>query len=193
MPLIEEIKRDWDSTVPNMIKTLSQDIKAIFSKRGTIESLTSVVREWCDPLSERTKQYLFSGNENRILNLMLSVTNDETAFVQRLAKAVTSLRIEDWNSNTITAFLHDLRKFKDTVETYNNKSHRADTAETDEYKIAFKDDSGKEVVKTFGRVEYGGRAKTLFNAIQTDLEEHGQAITEQEKRQVLMELLQKLC
>jgi hypothetical protein len=193
VPLIEEIKRIWDSVVSNLIKTLAQDVKAIFAKRGTKASLASAVREWYEPLSERTKQYLFSGNEDRILSLMSSVTNDESAFVQRLAKAVTALRIEDWSSNTITVFLRDLRNFKDTIESYNNTSQRVTADESNEYKIVFKDATGTEVTKTFGRVEYSGKAKILLNAIQTDLEEHSQAITEQEKRQVLMELLQKLC
>jgi hypothetical protein len=191
VPLIEEIKRGWDLAVPNLIKTLAQDIKIIFAKHGTRESLTSVVREWYEPLSERTKQYLFSGNENRILSLMSSVTNDEYAFVQRLAKAVTSLRIEDWNGNTITVFLRDLRQFKDTVESYN--SARQVAAEQGAYKITFTDNGGNEVTKSFAKAKYSKKAVLLLREIESSLDEMGQAITEQEKRQVLMELLQKLC
>ena len=193
VPLIAEIKRAWNEAVQDLIKKLTHDVIAIFATKKSQASLTSVIRDWYEPLSESTKQYLFTGNEKNILGLMASPSNDETALVQRLAKAVTSLRIEDWNNNTIIVFLRDLRKFKETVEAYNDAKQQSAMSESDEYKITFKNDSGKEVTKTFGRVEYSGFAKILLNAIKTDLEEHGQSITEQEKRQVLMELLQNLC
>ena len=61
------------------------------------------------------------------------------------------------------------------------------------YRIVFLDNSGKEVVKTFGKTDYSAKAKLLLNEITTSLEEMGQAISEQEKRLVLMELLEKMC
>jgi hypothetical protein len=193
VPLIEVVKKEWDMAVPNLIKTLAQDVKDIFNARKTKASLSSVIRDWSEALSDQTKQYLFSGNESRILELLSSVTNDDVSFIQRLAKAVTSLRIEDWNNNTIVIFLRNLQEFKKTVENYNNSKNQAEETGTEEYKITFKDEHGSEITKAFGRVEYSGKAKILLNSIKTDLEEHGQSITEQEKRQVLMELLQKLC
>ena len=193
IPLIADIKKSWDESVTNLIKKLAQDIITIFAAERSRASLASVIRDWYEPLMERTKQHLFTGNEKNIFGLMASPSNDEVALVQRLAKAVTSLRIEDWNNSTIIDFLHDLRKFKETVELYNDVKEGVAEAEADEYTITFKDSSGAEVIKTFGRVEYSNKARLLFNAIKTDLEEHGQAITEQEKRQVLMELLQNLC
>jgi hypothetical protein len=193
VPLIESIRKEWDEAVPNLIKTVSQDVNFIFNISKARSSLASVIRDWCETLSEQTKQYLFPNNENRILSLMLSVTNDESSFVQRLAKSVTSLRIEDWGSHTVLNFLQDLRIFKKTVEDYNVVKKHVEERKAEEYKIMFKDESGRDITKTFGRIECTGKAKILFNAIQTDLDEHGQAITEQEKRQVLMDLLQKLC
>jgi hypothetical protein len=193
VPLIKSVKEAWDAAVPNLIKVLAGDIKAIFNPRNVKATLTSSIRDWCETLSEHTKQYLFSGNESRILALMLAVTNDESAFVQRLAKAITSLRIEDWNNDTITVFLKDLQKFKTTVDDYNSARQKSATTGVNEYKISFKDERGAEVTKTFERVEYSRKAKMLFDEIISDLNEHGQSITEQEKRQVLMELLQQLC
>ena len=56
----------------------------------------------------------------------------------------------------------------------------------------FTDDDGKEIVKEFSKTDYGSLASLLLNDISSSIEEMGQAITKQEKRQVLMDLLVKM-
>jgi hypothetical protein len=124
---------------------------------------------------------------------MATSSNDELAFIQRLAKAVTSLRIEDWNTDTIKSFNLDLKKFKKTIEDYDLNKLSVNNGSHDAYKITYVDISGNEVTKTFEKTEYSSKAKLLLQELASAIEEMGQAITEQEKRQVLMELLQKLC
>ena len=43
---------------------------------------------------------------------MSSVGNDEKTFIERLAKAVTNLRIDDWTADTISKFIVDLEHIK---------------------------------------------------------------------------------
>ena len=45
----------------------------------------------------------------------------------------------------------------------------------------------------FDRIECSKRGKLLFNAITADIESMGHAISEQEKRQILVDILKKLC
>lgn len=190
--IVAATKAEYDGAVQNLVAYLVTAIKKLFSTAATKGSLTSVVKDWYEALSDRTKQYLFSGNENKILELIAAVTNDENTFVQRLAKAVTFLRVEDWNADTVQVFLRDLRAFKVTIEVFDN--HRDKEIQgTTSYEIIFTDTNGKKVPKRFDKTEYSDRAMLLYNEIHTALEEMGQAISEQEKRQVLIELLQKLC
>lgn len=49
------------------------------------------------------------------------------------------------------------------------------------------------ITKRFERVEITKRGKLLLNAITSDIESMGHSISEQEKRQILMEVLKKLC
>jgi hypothetical protein len=193
VPLIREIKTEWDDAISNLTNTLITDVRKLFTSTGKRGSLSSVIKDWRETLSESTSRHLFSGNENKILDLMSTVPNDETAFIQRLAKAVTSLRIEDWNTNTIKSFDRDLKKFKKTVEDYDSNKISVNKENQDVYKITYSDVSGNEVTKTFGKTEYSSKAKLLLQELTSAIEEMGQAITEQEKRQILMELLQKLC
>ena len=61
------------------------------------------------------------------------------------------------------------------------------------YQITFLDDAGTTTTKRFGRVEISKRGKLLLNAITSDIESMGHSISEQEKRQILMEVLKKMC
>jgi len=189
---ITATKALYDGAVKNLIEALKFKTKEIFGKRMTKGSLTSIIKDWCESLGERTRQTLFSGNENKVLEIMLNITNDENTFVQRLAKAITFLRVDDWSSDTIEVFLRDLKGFKQTVDDFNS-GKKAEPKGSTSYEIIFTDKNGNQSLRRFNKTDYSNRAKLLLTEIRSQLDEYGQSITEQEKRQVLMELLEKLC
>ena len=189
---IKQAKELFDGAKSELIKTLIGDIKDIFSvKNGA--TLSSVIKDWYEKLKPTTVNHLFSDNEEKVLQLMASINNDEKTFIERLAKSITGLRLNDWDTNNIAEFLAYLEKFKKTVTEFDRNTKQKTAGNSDMYKLTFVDKSGREVIKTFERSEYSDRAKLLFNAITTELEEMGQSISEQEKRQVLMEILEKMC
>ena len=191
---ITQTKKEYDGAIVALNKVLISDVKFIFTPKGqeVRGSLTSIIQDWYASLKDTTIQHLFANSENQILDLMKTITNDEVTFIQRLAKAVTALRVEDWNEGTIATFIKDLTVFKETIEEYD--SQIADkTSAADSYKLITTDSEGREVVKTFNRSEYSTRAKLLYNEITNSIDEMGQSITEQEKRQILIEILEKLC
>lgn len=190
---IRSTKDEFDRALAQLIVILTADVKSIFGNCQPNSSLTSTIKDWIESLTERTMQHLFANNENQVLDLMRTISNDESSFVQRLGKAVTGLRIEDWNSSIIDSFISDLELFRETVEEYNNRATVDIDLAADAYKIFFSDENGNEVVRSFGKTVYSDRAKLLLNEMNTALEEMGQSITEQEKRQILMELLEGLC
>ena len=110
---------------------------------------------------------------------------------------MTSLRIKDWNNDTALIFTGNLRRYSRSILDY--AKAQADVATTkrqilakDFYEILFCDNNGKQERKTFKREVYSKKAKLLYNDIESSIEEMGQSITPQEKRQVLMDLLEKL-
>jgi len=191
---IAAAKKLFDEAKAELVKTLIADVSSIFCNKDTKRAtFPSIIKDWYESLKPTTVNHLFANNEDKVLQLMASVSNDEKSFIKRLAKAVTGLRIDDWDKQTIYEFLDYLSKFKETVLEFDSKSSEKAFSEAEIYKLAFVDASGTEVVKTFEKTEYTDRAKLLLNAITVELEEMGQAISEQEKRQVLMELLENMC
>jgi len=191
---IKDAKELFDGAKTTLTKALIDDAKDIFGandKRGA--TLTSIIKDWYEGFKPMTVNHLFANNEEKTLQLMASISNDEKIFMERLAKTVTGLRLDDWDKPNIIDFLGYLEQMKKTVEEFDTRAVKSSAGSTDIYKLSFVSKTGEEIVKTFEKTKYSARAKLLLNAITTELEEMGQSITEQEKRQVLMELLEKMC
>ena len=122
---------------------------------------------------------------------MSTISNDEGVFVQRLAKTVTQLRIDDWNDKTIEFFINTLKSMKETIETFNKDIQQNSKSLANNYKIYFINRSGDSIEKTFPKVKCSDIAKLLYNEMESSLDEYGRAISDDEKRQILMELIEK--
>lgn len=191
-------KACYDSIMDQLKQVLSKKSKALFSlpqdKQNLGQmSLASVIQDWCETLDQAAFGHLFPDGTEKILQLFRTVTNDESTFVTKLAKTVTGLRPDDWNSKTIEIFNIKLSRYRKTAESY-HKGHRVENPTSGRsYMVTFISEDGSTTTRSFERVEISGRGKLLHNQITRALEAMGQSISEQEKRQILMGILQNLC
>jgi len=145
-------------------------------------------------LKKETLQHQFQNNENAIISLVTTITNDEITFINRLAKAIVGLRIDDWNTNSLTQFSNGLQHFKATVDKYNSDNQISNSAtHSGTRKLTFIDDKGNEITRIFEKTERSNKANLLYNDITGAIEDMGQSISEQEKREVLIEILENMC
>lgn len=191
---IQSAKSIFDNAKNNLNKSLIEDIRYIFSSGDkSTSSLTSIIKDWYESLKPTTVNHLFPNNENKVLEVMKTITNDENAFIEKLGKIVIGLRIDDWKQGSINVFNEYMLALKNTVSDF-DKNVSSETENFSEvYKITFILKGGDEVVKTFEKANYSKKAELLLNSITSEIEDMGQSISEQEKRQVLMELLEKMC
>ena len=155
-------------------------------------SLTSTVQEWCDSLNPSVFNHIFADGTDKCLALFRTVTNDEDSFIVRLAKASTGLRIEDWDDSTFNTFTRKLKQYRQTAQSYEGETVQ-ENADSSNSKVTFVNADGSATTKSFERVAYSNRGKLLYNQITQSLDSMGHALSEQEKRQIIMEILQKLC
>jgi len=191
-------KECYDGIMDNLKRVLSEKSKAMFSLSQDVQgldrmSLASVVQDWCETLDQAAFGHLFPDSTEKILQLFRTVTNDECAFVTKLAKTVTGLRPDDWDSKTIEIFTTKLSQYKKTAESYHTERRVENTTSARNYMITFVNEDSSTTTRSFERVETSKRGKLLYNQITRSLEAMGQSISEQEKRQILMEILQNLC
>lgn len=191
-------KKYYDDSLMTLKKSLIKEVKELFAaphtKRFGMTSLASVIKDWCETLDSTVYEQLFPDGTEKCLSLFRSMTNDEETFIARLAKVCTDLRLEDWDDNTHGRFTKSLNRYKTTAEQYCSKAEKqGDDHSDNNYQVTFVDEDGAASTKRFDRVEISKRGKLLLNAITSDIESMGHSVSEQEKRQILMEVLKKMC
>ena len=196
---LKSVKEFYDSYLTEVKKVLCTNVKEIFSlpeNKSVLKkmSLFSVIKDWCGTLDETVFDQLFPDGTERYLNLFKNLTDDDELILSKLSKIATDLRIEDWGEDIQEKFYLNLKKFKKTAESY-HKTNCKDIIEqnTSKYQIVYIDDNGSMVTKCFDSVEETRRGKLLYNQVTAALESMGQSISDQEKRQILMEILKELC
>lgn len=198
-----EAKKYFDKALSELIRTLSDFMKEMFLEKSKKElkeqiSLTSTIKDWTEKLPTSVFEEIFSNGTNKFLELFKSITNDENLFIQKLAAISTGLRIEDWNEKTIEQFKNRIAEYKSTAENFEAKSDTPEnknesSVTSSNYELRFVQEDGKQVTKRFDKVEQTVRGKLLYNKITSELDAMGLAISEAEKRQVLMNILKELC
>lgn len=195
---IEKAKNYYDGKIAELKVELIKQTKQIFSiaaNRAKLKrtSLSSVIKDWCETLDSHVFEQLFENGTDKCLALFKDVTNDEDTFIVRLAKAATDLRVEDWDDGTVDRFKESLETYKKTAEEFQSGEVECEDSTASAYEIRFRSDDGSSEVKRFDRVETSKRGQLLYNSILSEIDSMGYSISEQEKRQILMDILKGMC
>ena len=152
--------------------------------------------DYCDNLPQAVFEEIFADGTGRFLEICRMDGTNDTLMLTNFVTEATRLRLNDWSDATFDVFKAKIHEYKKTVEEYSETS-KDDTASLDDdfdgYEFLFQNAQGKAAKKRFTKVECSPRAKLLRNSLLSNIEAMGQSITEQEKRQVLAELLQEYC
>lgn len=193
---LAETKQYFDSAKLRLEEVLIEDTKCIFCEGAPQDAtLTSVAADWNERLSSVARNKLYPNTAERIFPAIEKATNDEHLFVENLAKSLTGLHIGDWNEDSIVLFLNRLAEYKATIDAESNctQDDQESLPGHLNYAVTFISEDGNAVRKTFARVERSKRSTMLYNRVSNAIKEMGQSISPQEKRQVLMEILEDLC
>ena len=197
---IASTKAFFDQVKPKLEDALIMDVKQIFCGDAFANAtLSSVVMDWYEGLSVAARNKVYANNAERIFKVFENATNDERLLIEGLARVLTSLRIDDWTDSNIPVFCDRMVDYKLTIDAESCKT-QADKIEESialgeqtGYSIVFVDESGNATQRVFDRVERTKRSEVLYRRIDSALKEMGHSVSPQEKRQVLMEILEKLC
>jgi hypothetical protein len=133
-----------------------------------------------------------------MLEVLIDPSMVENELLEKIVRAVSGLRINDWDDSKETDFLMKVKNAKKEIESYNvgasesNPKGNVIINNGDDYLLAYMDSQGHKQHKTFNRVEVSPRARLLRNEIDEALETMGAALSVEEKRQVLLEALSEI-
>ncbi|MBD5426344.1 MAG: hypothetical protein HDR38_02165, partial [Treponema sp.] len=111
---------------------------------------------------------------------------------RQIAFISTDLNIEDWNDGTLMTSLSNIKSFKDNAEKENAKNNDNDSSFANLYEINFVTASGVKK-KKIEKTKISERGKILERSLKNTVTNMGLSISENEKRQIVMELLLDLC
>lgn len=185
---LKEIKSYLDNHDNNVRNYLILTTKNIIDKHYE-GSLSGNLNKWFIGLSEDQKSHLYDSETNNFLRDIQKNINNEVELIDRLAYTFTNLSIEDWNDNTITIYLEGIKSSKEIVENYEVSVDNEDSEGL--IKIVFESTNSTSVEKTFNKVEISPIGSTLFNAIEEIVDEYGDSVDDNEKRNILMDILSK--
>lgn len=188
--LQEEIAK-CDGFIEEAIALIGKRVQSMLSREVVAgETLCSTMADWVDRLPVAASSRVFSGSGNRIMSAIKGFTPDERVSLMRLAKSAVSLRVEDWDDNLYERFFEVLESFLAEVNAFDE-----DIGESEVFSqtITFVSSDGEEQTRMFEVVECSPRAKLLKNQIINSIDEMGQSISKEEKRQIVFEVLKGLC
>lgn len=209
-------KKFFDFALDSFESQMIDETKNSFDKNAGEKSLKNVVAEFCAKLDSETENHIFENGAHSLLKIYKSAGNDEKHTVREMSKVLTGLFVDDWNDDTVNVFFERLSELNRTLMKFRNplgirqaqcpadNTENPAAANVDgaageynsvaNYEIRFAQ-SGSEGAKSksFKKVECSVRAKSLEEEIWRTIEEMGQSVTDAEKRQVLVSLLEKLC
>lgn len=183
---IKDIKIELDTHINETKSYLIEKTKDVFcgEYKG---SLGQAIKIWYSDLNEAKKKHLYDTSSNRVLNFVSNLqTDDENVIIEKLANIVSGLNIEDWNDEIVKSYLLEIKRVKDTVESYTDEIA---VERNSSYLIGFNVD-GDSIERTFECAEISQIGSTLLNDVEQIFEDYGDSIDTNEKRNILMKLLQ---
>ena len=152
-------------------------------------TLSGNLNKWYRGLLEEQKGHLYDSETNEFLRCIQKDTNNDIEIIDSLAYIFSNLSIEDWNDNSINIYLNGIENSKSCVENYEVSIDKEGTEGL--IKIVFENTDSESIEKTFNKKEISPIGSTLFNAIEEVVDEYGDSVDDNEKRNILMEILSK--
>jgi hypothetical protein len=178
------------TTYRNLHIKFINEIKILFGAKEE-ESLTSTIANFYDDLKSTTKEHLFSGKIGMFLDIAKHPNNDAFKLIEAIARALFNLRMGDFNDEIMNCFMDGVKSVREDILAYNSGSDSINST-FGSFKIVFSDESGNETTRQFDATQDSQEGQLLYNDLTSAIEEYGEAISSEEKRQILFRILKEL-
>lgn len=189
---IHSIKREMDYFLDIVLHNLEEEmINVLPSEYRTKGSLLSSLRSWYFQLSDQQRERIYSDSAQSVLDLIASFSSEnKSEFSKKLLLTLSGIRPEDWSDLTIKNIVPSFKDIINEVELFKDVIN--EISATSEVTISYIDQNGKKINRTFYKSTVSPTGELLKNLLEGFITEYGDAITNNEKRQIIISLLEKL-
>lgn len=181
---IRTMKLSFDNYVSNYIEMLILKTKHVINKdyKG---SLSTLLIEFNKELDQSIKNSIYDLKTKKFIDYIESLnTHDEHDVIENLSKIFTSFYVEDWQSNQVNEYIDSL---KETINKLNNSVNN--NGESQKIVLVNGDQTIEKNLSSFDNISALG--KTMKNNIEDIINEYGGAISEEEKVNILLNVMKK--
>ena len=185
---LRNIKTYLDNFNLNIEQFLIKDTRSIIAENYK-GSLSQGIKIWLSQLEDYKVEHLYDNITNNFINYVKFIdTNNDNDIVRRLALILTGLNIEDWNDSTLEEYRSELNNVLNIIL----KFEVAITEDDDKsFNITLENSNQDNVYKNFKKQEISLLGNALMNDLQEIFDEYGESIDDNEKRNILAEMLKK--
>lgn len=167
-----------DNTLPSMLEALQKDVCSIFHCYGRSD-LWQTLSGWYNGLPGHTKRHCFECGEDRLLKAAIKSGDSISAF----CSIMTGLEPEYFEETTPTLLFDKISEYKTVIENHAS-GWRSEAKNT--YSINL----DGQAIKTFGKTpDVSKIGRLMENELTAVVSEYGQAVNLNEKRQILLNVL----
>lgn len=185
---LKKAKECLESRDRQLVNVVTQITKNRFNKEYK-GSLASSVQIWLYSIDEAKINHLYDSTINSVLQILRVKENNDEILINKLAYALTGLALEDWNDNSIIKYADELNRTIKRIEEFEVE------CDSDGHegliKLSFVSPTGESDDRTFDRVVISPMGEMLMNNLEEAFDEFGDSIDDNEKRNVIIKMLEK--
>lgn len=186
---IETIVSELENVTALQVATLEKVIRSVLDIDASASITETLNRNYENSWKEKrfkTFDYQTSAMLDYISNMNLDMTDSE--IVQELGRIVTGFEVEYWNDSKVEDFYEAFLKMVRQLNDYIVQK----TVGSDEIKITINTGNDKEKITQFNKIELSGTSQMMFNKMKATIDNFGEAISYEEKMQVLAKLFSEV-
>lgn len=182
---IKNMKETFDNFISIYSNVLISKTKVVLN-RNFNGSLTSLLKEFYEENKLDCSYTIYELNTKEFIDYITNIaTHDEYDVIEKIAKIITGLYIEDWQPDDYQSFIESLNKIVDNIK--NTKNDRND--ENNKLLLI----NGNEKIEKYiiSDEEISAIGNTMKNNIEEVMNEYGDSLSEKEKISVLVNIIKK--
>lgn len=187
---VKNIKNELEKLPQKTVTQLSGDIRDILKKSDIKLPISVILRELYEEEWKKKKQKSFDFYTNSFLDIASKTDNTlrDKEIIQVLAKLLTGFEIDYWNDTHKEEFIVRLKEIKNKLDSYIPTKEISEN----EVKMVLKTSNGEEKAVLFEKSQLSQVSITMKNKLYSTINNFGQAVTYEEKVQVVLALLDEL-
>ncbi len=186
------IKDEMDYYHLSVINRLEKKLLEQLPNQGQ-NSLLSGLKLWYQGLAAQQKNKLYSDGTQELLNLIEGFHGENRIeFVKNVLYLLTGLRLEDWSDTTSNGIEREFAQMIAEVANVQESLEQAAGNGSNQIFIEFERADGTRVQRSFPMGNISRSGQLLHNVLRSYLQEYGDAITNNEKRNIVIKLLEEL-